>query len=177
MKKLIPILIILLLVGCKTKQKFVEREAVKIERVQETKKDSTVQKDIKTDSIVEKATNTIKITKNTDIELTQADPNKTIILEDSEGKQTKITGANAVIKTRSQLEQTKDTTSIALSKSDKSKTDKSETSKTNESIDTKKRSTETDITSTSTFVNIGIGFGILLLIILLLWWLRKRLML
>lgn len=164
MKKYLLICVLLtLLIGCKSKKKLTEREAVKIEATTEVKE--TKKNDITIDSIATKKSETITVTEKKDIELTQADPDKVITLIDSNGKKTTIQGANAIIRDSKEIASIKDTTSIELSKSDKSKSDKSENTKID--IDTNKRTSDSEVKGISPAIGFGIGIALIILLILI----------
>lgn len=118
----IIIVLTLTLGGCGSKKKTVQSseysaEIAKVERVKETKEAET-KKEIKTESKSESHS----ITENSDVTLTQGDPDKEIILTDSQGRVTKIKGANAVISTRKETVRKKDTLYSEIKESAKEKT-------------------------------------------------------
>src|SRR5690606_41214600 len=112
MKTIPYILAVIFLCSCGSKKKLVEKEKVKIEtstaisqtEIKATKKDSSGTKTETKGSITDEST----------IELTQADPDKEITLIDSEGRQTKIKGANAVIWKRKEMVKEESKDSVVL---------------------------------------------------------------
>jgi hypothetical protein len=137
-QKIIPyILAVVFLCSCGSKKKLVEKEKVRIETstsisqtdINETKKDST---GTKTETKV-------SITDESTIELTQADPNKEITLIDSQGRETKIKGANAVISKRKEVAKVEMKDSVSLISNEVAQTDlKIETNTKKESQTVKK---------------------------------------
>jgi hypothetical protein len=165
MKKATLLLAIILLsfltIGCKSKKKLVDREKTEVIVKEETKVVEVIEKDVKKDSTVNKSSNTIVITEKKDIELTQGDPNKIIEVIDHTGKKTSYKGANVVIRDVKVQEQTKDTTSIAVTEVEKSKIDKSEETKTNNKTTTKTRKTFSDVTGISPMFGLGMGIAVI----------------
>jgi hypothetical protein len=156
MRKLILIFILITLIGCKTKKKVTERTHEKKEIVSniDTKKEEF--KDVKKEGVVNSKTETLKITSNNDIELSQADPNKQIIVEDASGNKTVYTGANVIIRKSEIKESKKDTSTIKVSSSDKSIIINTDKSKSISKEGVKKRSSDSE--------SKGLGFGYVLLI-------------
>lgn len=172
MKKLIFILCVLALVGCRSKKKIVEREQIKTEIKTEVKKEENTQKDVKIDSSVNSSKETITLTTQKAIELTQGDPNKEIVVIDHTGKKTSYKGANVVIRDIVKIKKEIDTLSSNLSKTDNSTTSKTESVKTEEKTESKKRSTDTKVKTTPTIIGVGIGLGVVGLIIF--FYLRRK---
>lgn len=112
MRTLLFIILIIALSSCGSKKKLVEKEKVNIE--QSTSISQEVKTEIKKDSSGTKTETKVSITDESTIELTQADPNKEITLIDSEGKQTKIKGANAVISKRKETAKVETKDSVSL---------------------------------------------------------------
>jgi hypothetical protein len=83
-----------------------------------------VEKNVKTNISTAAKTETHSITENSDVSLTQADPDKEITLIDPQGRVTKIKGANAVISSRKETMTKKDTFGQSLSKIELSKSAK-----------------------------------------------------
>lgn len=152
------------LVSCKTKQKTTEREKEKIvSTLQEKSIDKTIL-DIKTDSFAKKGSSHIFTNENQSLELTQADPNKKIIVEDEKGNKLHITGANAVLKNNKETSTKKDTSNVAVSKTDKSKLDKSKETKTSDKKESSKRNTNSDVKTTSIWMWVTIGLVAIVII-------------
>lgn len=175
MRKIVLLTLIVLTIfvqSCRSKKKIVEREAVKIEKIAEVKKEETTVKDVKTDSVVKTKSETLIITEKKDIELTQGDPNKEIVIIDPDGKKTVYKGANVRLRNSTKVKQKVDTSSTALTKIDKSKIDKSETIKTEEKTESKKRSTDSDVKTTPTMLWVAIGIGALGFVIF--WYIRRK---
>jgi cytoskeletal protein RodZ len=110
--------------SCGGKKKLVQKsefstEIAKVERVNEL-----AEKNVKTNISTTQKTETHSITENSDVTLTQADPEKEITLIAPDGSVTKIKGANAVISSRKETITKKDTFGQILSNIDKSKTTK-----------------------------------------------------
>ena len=107
----------LFFISCGSKKKIVEKEKIKIEQIASIDKSETIE--TKKDSIAIKAETKVSITDESTIQLTQADPNKEIILIDSQGRQTKIKGANAVISKRVEKVkvETKDSVNLKVNES------------------------------------------------------------
>lgn len=113
--KLQTILLLILLIyfsSCGSKKKLVEKGKVKTEQTSSLQ-ESTI-KESKKDSSGTKTETKVSITDESTIELTQADPNKEITLIDSEGKETKIKGANAVISKRKEKVEVESKDSVQL---------------------------------------------------------------
>src|SRR5690606_27484921 len=121
MKHLTILLIILSFISCGSKKKLVEKEKIKIET--STAISLTEIKDTKKDSYGTKTETKVSITDESTIELTQADPNKEIKQLDSEGRQTKIKGANAVISKRVEKVEVENKDSVSLISNETSQTD------------------------------------------------------
>lgn len=113
-QRLILIILLITFSSCGSKKKIVEKERVKIE--QTTAIQETTSKEVKKDSTGTKTETKVSITDESTIELTQADSDKEIMLIDSEGRKTRIKGANAVISKRNETAKVerKDTASISL---------------------------------------------------------------
>lgn len=150
-------LMVLMVFGCKTKDKVTERERIKTVSALEEKKIDQTHNDIKIDSFAKKGSASIKITDNQSLELTQADPDKKIIVEDSNGNKLQITGANAVLKNNKETVNAKDTTEITLTKKDLSKNDKSEEKSAFDKNETQKRTSDSKVKTTSVWMWAAIG--------------------
>jgi hypothetical protein len=110
--------------SCGGKKKLVQSseystEIAKVERVNEITENHIVE----FNNMVVK-TETHSITENSDVTLTQADPDKEITLIAPDGSVTKIKGANAVISSRKETITKKDTFGQILSKIELSKSEK-----------------------------------------------------
>ena len=93
MRKIVVIILLVCVWSCRSKKKIVEREAIKTEvAVNEITKT-----DVLIDSSATTSTETIKTDFTNTIALTQADPEKTVTIEDDKGNKLTITGANVVI--------------------------------------------------------------------------------
>lgn len=144
MKTLLFIILIIALSSCGSKKKLVEKEKVNIE--QSTSISQEVKTEIKKDSSGTRTETKVSITDESTIELVQADPNKEITLIDSEGKQTKIKGANAVISKRKETAKVENKDSVSLI--------------SNEIIETDLNiETETDITKENHNLNLDVNRG------------------
>lgn len=113
---LLMVWLVLLAMGCGGKKKLVQKsefstEVAKVERVNEL-----TENNVKTDISTSSKTETHSITENSDVSLTQADPDKEITLIDPQGRVTKIKGANAVISNRKETVTKKDTFRQKMSK-------------------------------------------------------------
>ena len=107
--------------SCGGKKKLTQKsqfstEIAKVERVSELTEKATVK-----ESLTVQKTETHSITENSDVTLTQADPDKEIILTDPQGRVTKIKGANALISIRKKTVRKKDTFGQKMSKTDLTK--------------------------------------------------------
>ena len=153
--------IIVILAGvfmsCGSKKKIVEKESVKIEKAEVTEVVEKTETVAVKDSTTAQKSESHTITENSDVTLTQADPNKEIILTDSKGNITKIKGANAIISTRKADIKTKDTISIKLSETVKFTTDLVIKKESKESI-------EKDKTSKDLIVKRGFPWWILIVL-------------
>ena len=112
LQNIILIILIISFSSCGSKKKLVEKEKVKIET--STAISQTEIKESKKDSSGTKTETKVSITDQNTIELTQADPDKEITLIDSEGRQTKIKGANAVISKRKEVAKVEMKDSVSL---------------------------------------------------------------
>jgi len=100
------IILMILLIGCKTKHKVIQRSKEIVKEV--------VKKDVKKDSSAVFVIEEIKVKKDESIELTQADPDKTITITDEKGKTLIIKGANAIIKKSVKKEKKKDSIAVKV---------------------------------------------------------------
>ena len=98
MRILLIIILSLILIGCRTKKKVTERENVQIETVHKEDVTQKTETTTKIDSTVVEKEETLVIDKGQEIELVQADPEKTITIENEKGKKLVIKGADARIK-------------------------------------------------------------------------------
>lgn len=176
MKTILKILLIAILfsfTGCKSKKKVVEKEQEKVETVTQTQTATEIKEVASIDSVAVKETETIKIESTKDIELEQADPDKTIILEDSSGKVLKVTGANVKITESEKTETVETIDSTSLQKEAVSDLEVVESETIKEVRETKKVSKWKDLKS---FFG---GWWIILIIVLILlaiyYIIRKRL--
>lgn len=153
--------LVLLMVSCKTKHKVIERETVK----EENKKEATINEINENDITVKNETNIVtdffKTSNTKEIKLKQADNNKTITITDETGKTLSIKGANVIVKKTKTTEKQKDTIAILGSSIDKSKTTTATNTKESSKKDNTKRTSDSDVKTTSTWLWI-----IILLIIL-----------
>lgn len=107
----IIILVLALGFSCKSKKKLVEKEETAIEVASNTKTVDSLSITKQIDSIVNSSSENIKVEENQEIELKQADENKTITIEDESGKKLTIKGADAIIRSKKVEETQKDTLS------------------------------------------------------------------
>ena len=118
---LILLILIIAFSSCGSKKKLIEKEKIKIET--STAISQTEIKETKKDSSGTKTETKVSITDESTIDLTQADPNKEITLIDSEGRQTKIKGANAVISKRVEKVEVESKDSVSLISNETIQTD------------------------------------------------------
>jgi hypothetical protein len=132
--------LVLLATSCGGKKKAVQvsevsTEIAKVERVNEITENHFVE----LNKMVAK-TETHSITENSDVSLTQADPDKEITLIDPQGRVTKIKGANAVISSLKESVSKIDTFGQKISNIDKSKTTKNSETDLKEKTTSKNKS-------------------------------------
>lgn len=156
------ILILLLCLSCKSKQKIVERNKQLKEVITSVIEIKVTDKVV--DSITDVISETFIIKENDVLELTQADPNKVIIITDSNNQTLVIKGANAVIKKSKEVIKERD--SISVKVSTKEKITEKKDSKTEESSKKTSRNTDTKITGTSTWLWVGLIIGIIIFLVL-----------
>jgi hypothetical protein len=137
---LLMVWLVLLATSCGGKKKLVQKsefstEIAKVERVNELEENSVVK-----DYLTTQKTKTHSITENSDVSLTQADPDKEITLIAPDGSVTKIKGANAVISSRKESVSKIDTFGQKMSKIDKSKTAKNSETDLKEKTTSKNKS-------------------------------------
>lgn len=164
--------LLILLSGCKTKKKVIDRQKQSVEKHTNETVNEITNNDILLDSFAKTGSGYIITDNIKTIDLTQADINKTITIEDSKGFKLTIKGANAVIKNSIKKETKQDSSLTGLSKIDKSKIDKSETKRNQEKIETVHRNSNSDVHTTSTWLWVGIGIGLLAFIFIF----RKKLL-
>ncbi|AXP79188.1 hypothetical protein CJ739_88 [Mariniflexile rhizosphaerae] len=158
-------LLMLFILGCKTKQKTIEREKESIISNLEQKGIKITNNDIKIDSFAKKGSSVFKVNDNQTLELTQADSSKTITLEDEKGNKLKIKGANATIKNEKTITSQQDSLVVDLSKKDKTKTKNESQLKKEDSKDSVKRKADSDVKTTSIWLWIVIA-GVVIIIVL-----------
>ena len=153
MKKIIVlILIVFSFQACRSKKKIVERTNQKIEHALQEQKETSAEIKTQKDSSVNIKSETITIAKTDEIDLTQADPFKTIIIEDQDGKKLIITGANVSIKSKEKSEIKTDTIASSTTLDQTEKATTSEKKNESTTIDKKTRSTNAEITGTATWL-------------------------
>lgn len=129
--------VVLMMGGCGSRKRTLETTEKSVETFKAEKSNELQEKNIVSESIAFGKSETITLTENQDIALTQADAEKEITLTDANGRVTKIKGANALISSRKETMSKKDTFGQNLSKIDLSKTVKSDES-TAQSTETEK---------------------------------------
>lgn len=152
-------------VSCKSKKKILEKEKLEVfinenKSTTENQKTTTTVKDTNSLKI-----ETVKITSNQKLELTQADPEKVIIIEDETGKKLKITGANAIVSNTNKIEEAtiqKDTSTNTTQITD---TKKTEDTKTKIKLKEEKKNLDLKTSGLPTWVWIVLIIIILLIII------------
>jgi len=153
--------------GCKAKKKTTEREKVKEEIVTEVKTKDVVSVTEKLDSTATGKTENFKVEVDEEIELTQADPDKVITIEDQDGNKLTITGADAKIKKTEKQETAIDTFSATISKRKDTVQETTTESATEINRERKSRKSDVDIKS-------FLGYWWILLIILVVGYLLYR---
>lgn len=157
-------LLLLSLFSCKTKHKVIDREKVKENTSKQETEKEVKQTDIVFNNNIKTGSDIFKITDKTDVKLTQADPNKTITITDESGKKTIIQGANIIFK-KTEIQETKKDSVIDKSiKTDKKTTQTDINLNENASKDNIKRTSESDVKTTSTWFWISLivcGLGVL----------------
>lgn len=156
------LLILIVFTSCKTKHKVIERETVKEETKKEVSINTIEQKDVVTNQDINIGSGTIKINSQSTIKLTQANPDITFTIEDETGKKLKVTGANLDISNNQSKETKKDTLSNKSSTVDKSKNTVSNHTKEETKKDNTKRTSNSDVKTTSTWLWIAIILVVLL---------------
>ena len=148
------LLILILIVGCKSKHKVTERTHEKKE-IQEFKNtvDSTKQT-IKENVLITSQSTEINISDNKDVELIQGDPNKQITVIDSQGRETIYRGANVIIRNNSKKQIKKDSTNIIAEKLTDTEVVQTDNTITTTKQESKKRTSEVEVE--------GFGFANLL---------------
>lgn len=165
------LLTLLFLVSCKTKHKVIEREKVKETTFKTQDIKELKQKDISIKSDVKITSDIVKITENTEIELTQADANKEITITDALGNQTKIKGANISFKKTQTTEQKKDSLIDKSLTTDKKSSITDAKNTENATKDNVNRVAESDVKTTSTWL-----WVLFILIIALVFYFNKKTM-
>lgn len=174
---LMTLLIMLFLVAmamtftsCKSKKKITEREKTE-EVVTKVEKVNTVTvNDVLKETVAVNTLEELFLSKNDKIQLTQADPEKTITLTDHHGRTTTITGANATISQEEKKEEREATSTVNTSEVDK--TIWTENVQINESSKKKTNSRTSDSETSGISSMIGLGIGIVVSLLLI--WLFAR---
>tara|TARA_R110000803_G_scaffold206969_1_gene274589 strand:+ start:2640 stop:3158 length:519 start_codon:yes stop_codon:yes gene_type:complete len=166
MKKIIIIILLLTLIGCKTKKKVTERTHEKIELSEIKKIVDSTKKEVKKNILNKNKSEVLKITENKDVELTQADPNKEIIVIDSRGSKTIYKGANVIIRDKKIKESKIDTSSSDILIVEKDNSIKTDNSKTTTKTEIKKRTSDSFVKGISPAIGFGIGLGLLVILYL-----------
>lgn len=175
----VAIIVVLLLMAtsCRTKQKAVEREAIKMQKVESVTATETIEADVRRDSVATSERATVTVTKDQIVEL-DPDSTGTVTREVEEtptGRRETYTGVKKIrIVDTEREENRQERDSVKLSEIDKSVTTKEEKSNTKLAIDFSERNTKVDIESTNVFVSFAIGIGIILLLLLLAYWLYRK---
>ena len=164
MNKIIITLFLFVFFGCKTKHKIIEREKEITETKLEEKAIDKSINDIKIDSFAKKGSNHIITSDLKSIELTQADSDKTITLEDNKGFKMTIKGANAIIKESKESQTKKDSSEVKVFKSDKSETTNSSSTKEDSKSNIVQRKSDSDVETTSTWLWVLMIIGAAILI-------------
>lgn len=150
--------------GCKTKHKIIEREKEVIQTRTHETVNELIKKDIKIDSFAKKGSNSISIKSIKIILLTQADSSKTISIKDGNGNSLTVKGADLVINNTETLEKKQDSSLVKLVKADNS-VNKTTSEKTDNSTSKKvKRKSDSDVKTTSTWLWVVIGLGLVFFI-------------
>ena len=167
MKKLILIILLsLVLIGCKTKKKVTERTEEKIELSEIKKIVDSTKKEVKKNVLIKNKSEVLKITEDKDVELTQADPNKEIVVIDSRGKKTVYKGANVTIRDKKIKESKVDTSSTNTEIVETDNSTKTDNSITKTKTEIKKRKSDSFVKGISPAIGLGIGLGVIVLLLL-----------
>lgn len=149
--------------ACRSKKKLVDRQNETTEINTLATAEDLHKTDVNTETAVASKTTFLKVDSHSSINLTQADPDKKIIIEDATGAVMKITGANAIISKGSTKEQKTDTMSAVSKTADKSVTQKKTAQKTSIKKDINNRKTNSEAKG----VSIGFYIGLLIIVLLI----------
>jgi ATP-dependent Zn protease len=138
--------------SCASKKKITERSNEKTKREEVSSVSSITKNAIKTETSKIKTSEVYLVSKNDILELTQADPEKSITITNANGQSMSIKGANVTITKNENAGKIKDSINSKTLKTDSSSLKRLENKDISESASKKKRSSDVDVKRTSTWL-------------------------